>query len=435
MLIKQLKDVAAHSDIGHRMVKGAFWSLSGTVVAKLFVLISGILCAHILSNNEYGQFGMVRSTINLFVTLGSAGMGVTASKFISEYHANDKTQIHSIYCLTNGFAFITGLIITLIILIIAPYIATNILNSQELINPLRIGALLLFVTVNNGAQNGTLSGLEDFKAIAFNTLYGSLAESVFMLLGAYYGGVYGAVLGFGIGYLVIYVANHISIKRDFYKIGIPTSKFTILKEHFKILYTFSLPAALSSCMTAPVFFLVRAMLASHDGFEAVAIYEAADQWRTIVLFIPASIAQIVLPLLSSLSSKGADTYWKVLNINLVLNVTVATIVTLFVSICSPWIMRLYGSAYVSNYLTLVLLISSTIFTSAATVVGAALQSRAKTWTGLCFNILWALLTIFLTHIFLNKGLGANAISLAFLLSYMLHTLFQLGYLKYSFSIN
>lgn len=88
LLIKKI----TNNKIGKRIASGAFWSLTGSVFAKFLVLVSGIICAHILSKEEYGQFGIVRSTINLFVTVGSAGMGVTAAKYISEFIASDRKK-------------------------------------------------------------------------------------------------------------------------------------------------------------------------------------------------------------------------------------------------------------------------------------------------------------------------------------------------------
>ena len=210
-LINRIKS----SNIASRLAKGAFWSLTGTALAKLIVLISGIICAHVLEQEAYGEFNMVRSTINLFVVFGNAGLGLTATKYVSEYKNKDKNHICSIYLLTNGFAVITGLIVTFLILTFSNYLATETLKAPQLITPIRIGALLLFITVINGAQQGTLAGFEGFRSIACNTLIGSIAECIFMLIGGYYWGVTGAVLGFGCGFIVLYICNHISIRKHF----------------------------------------------------------------------------------------------------------------------------------------------------------------------------------------------------------------------------
>jgi len=82
------------SDIGKRILKGAFWSFTGTALAKLIVLLGGMLCARILGKVEYGEFGMIRSTISMFVALGTVGLGLTATKYISEYRECNKNKIN-----------------------------------------------------------------------------------------------------------------------------------------------------------------------------------------------------------------------------------------------------------------------------------------------------------------------------------------------------
>lgn len=416
------------SDIGHRMAVGAFWSFTGTALAKFLVLVAGIFCARILGKQGYGEFGMVRSTISLFVTIGFAGLGLTATKYISEYRKTAKERIGSIVYLTNGFALFMGILITAIILLISPYLACDILDAPHLIDDLRVGALLLFVTVINGAQVGVLSGFENFKVIALNTLWGSIAECSFMLLGAWFYGVFGAILGYGVGFAVLYTFNRISINRLLDIEGISVSRRNFNKTDLSLLYKFSLPAALSSMMVVPTYWIVRSMLVRHNGFEELAVYEAADHWKIIILFIPSAISQVVLPILSSSLGEGKNKFWKILKLNILLNAGVATVLALLVGCCSALIMGLYGNGY-EDTCTLIILAISTIFNSIATVVGLSISSRAKMWTGATFNFLWAMMVIVGSYCFISLNLGATGVALAILLAYMVHTMLQLLYVR------
>ena len=204
------------SDIGNRIASGAFWSLTGTASAKFILLVAGIICARILTQQEYGEYNMIRSTINMFVVFGTAGMGVTATKYIAEYVNSYKEKISSIYLISCIFTFITGILITVLLLVCAPVIATS-LNAPHLTFDLRITALLLFILVINSAQNGTLAGCEQFKQLAINNFIGSVVEAVLMLLGAYLYGVTGALLGFAIGSITIFILNVVSVRLQFRK--------------------------------------------------------------------------------------------------------------------------------------------------------------------------------------------------------------------------
>ena len=428
--VSTLFDRIRHSDIARRIASGASWSFLGTATAKFLVLVSGIFCARILGQSGYGELGMVRSTISLFVAVGSAGLGLTASKYISEYRAvNNTNKISEIYVLTNGLALVTGVLVSLLVYFASHFLAANILNAPYIENDLKVGSILLFITVLNGAQNGVLSAYEDFKSIAINTFISSFVEAILIVIGAKYWGVTGALLGFGFSYIMLFILNYAVIHRTFTSNNVKL-KWRISRDSFTVLYRFSIPALLSSLLVTPAFWIAKAMLANKAGFAEVGLYEVADQWKIIILFFPSAVSQIVLPILSNLKSSdsGLKKYWKVLWINVLLNGGVCLILSLIVIIFNPQLLSLYGSEY-TNSLPLIIIVLSTVFTSIAQVVGLAIASMGKMWTGCIFNIIWAFILILFCYIFINMGLGATGIALALLLSYLIHTIIQLIYLK------
>lgn len=427
-LARRIKQRIDQSDIGTRIANGAFWSFLGSAVSKAVVLVSTILCARILGKSGFGEFGMVRTTISLFAVVGFAGMGITATKHISEFRNRAKERIGSIYLLTNGFAILMGILLTIAIIISAPFLARNTLNAEYLSFDIQIGAILLFVTILNGVQSGILSGFEAFRSIAQNTLWGGLAEAAFMLLGAYLYGVTGAILGYGFGFFVLYLFNRNSIRNLIKSNCIDTSYKSFNKSDLSLLYKFSLPAMLSSLCVAPTYWLVKSFLVRMNGFEELAEYEAASQWQAIILFIPSAISQVVLPILSSTVSDGKSRFWKILKINLLLNGGVALIIATCVSVASPFIIKMYGETF-SDYNTLIFLALSTIFSSLANVVGLSISSRSKMWIGFMCNFLWAITTVALSYIFISCNMGASGVAGAILIAYALHTVIQLIYLK------
>ncbi len=425
-MLSKLQAKIQHSDIAKRMLSGAFWAFTGTALGKFIILTGGIFCAHILGKDAYGELGMVRSTISM-VVLSVAGLGLAATKFISEYKKEKPERIPSIYLVTNGSALATSILASISILLAAPWLAGTVLQTPNLTIAIRIGALLLFAAILNGAQTGTLSGLENFRAIAFNTLIGSIAETAGLILGSWYWGVTGGILGYGVGFLVLYFANYYAICRSFHLRGIKVDYSSLHLPDLKILYSFCLPATLSSIIVMPVIWIVRAMLVREEGFGEAAVYDVADQWRMIILFVPSAVSQIVLPILSSLSGRGSKTYQKVLLTNIALNSLTALLMAIVVSFCGNYIMGLYGKDF-TNDTPLILLAISTVFSAISYVAGGAIASRAKMWTGFLFNLIWSIMLIAFSYFFLQQGMGALGIALAFLLSYLIHATMQMLYL-------
>lgn len=427
-LRNNIKSKLSSSDIAQRMASGAFWNVLGMSVSKCLVLFGGIFCARILGKYDFGAFGMVRTTINMFLVFGGTGLGLTATKYISEYKASQINNVYNIYRLTNYFALLFGLVISLLVFLFAEFLAINMLNSEDLVIPIQVSSVILFVTSLNLAQNGTLAGLENFKAIAINTFIGGVFEVFMMLIGAYFYGIIGAVLGYGFGYVVILSCNHISIKKSFKRLGIQKTNDFNLRAGFKILLSFTLPATLSSIVVAPIIWIIRTMLIRENGFGDGAIFEAAEQWRIIALFVPGAVSQIVLPILSSLVNVDECKFKKVLNINIALNASISLFFAIIICLFSSIIMGLYGDGF-TDPIPLILLSFSTIFTAVGNVIGLSISSRAKMWVGFALNSLWGVMVIIFTYLFLSNEMGVRGLSLAILLSYILHACFQYIYVR------
>ena len=328
------------SDIAGRMTKGALWSFTGTALGKFFVLLTGIICARILGKEGFGELGIIRSTLGMFIILGSGGIGVTATRYIAAYRTNEKKHAAAIYRLSSVFTMTVGFIITFILLGLSDILTEDVLNSRKLSTPIIIGSMVLLFSILNSSENGTLAGFEDFKSIAINTLIASIVESTGMIVGAYFYQLEGAIWGFACGLLVLYLTNKRSVKKQLRAANIPTHGISIRREDWKLIYRYSLPATLSALMVTPVFWLIRSMLIHSEGYGELGIFEAADQWKVIILFIPTTVSQIVLPILSSLLD--VHKFKRTLVLNILLIAVVSTVIALAVSLLSPYIMPLYG---------------------------------------------------------------------------------------------
>ena len=427
--IHGLLEKVASSSLTRRIAGGAFWSFSGALVQKILLLISSIACAKILGKELFGELGLVRSTINMFVLLGAVGMGITASKYIAEYRDTQKQQAGNIFLITNIFGISVGVIVSALVFIFSEEIAIY-LNAPHLKVTIQIGALLLFCAVVNGVQNGVLSGMESFRAIAINTIISAIVEICAILLGAYFWQVNGALLGYAIGFFILAFLNCISIHHVLKQNGIRVFWNKIRLQDLSIIYKFSLPAMCSSLMVIPVFWYIKTMLvkSGSDGFGELAIYEAADQWKMIILFIPSAISRIALPILSNTHGvRDRNNYIRILKINLMLNIGVSLVMALIIVLASRWIMVMYGKGFDNPY-PLIALAVSTLFSSIAAVVGSAIASRSKMWIGLCFNLLWGAMTIGFTYLFLQLGMRASALACAVCCAYAIHAGLQSIYL-------
>lgn len=416
------------SSIARRIANGAFWSLFGSVLSRALFLVAGITIAHILSKEEYGEFGIIRSTTNMFIILATMGLGITTSKYISEFRGSNPSKAGSVYYTTTLFSIVLALIISAVVFVSAPYIASESFNAPHLVTEIRCGIILLFFCTINAPQVGALLGLEEFKLLSFNTLVYGVFDFFFIVIGAYYWGVEGAICGLGLSYFVFWLINMRQSRKRMNVLGMSCLRNRLSREDFSFLWKFSFPAALSSMLVLPVFWYVKTLLVKANGFVEMASFDVADQWRIFILFIPDALSKIVLPILSNVNNEGNRLQYKrVLLANIILNMSVTLFLVLFVFFLGEHILHLYGTNF-NDTTTLFFLSISTLFASIATVVGQAIASKSKMWHSFVFNLIWAIMLVLFSNQFISQNMGAIGLSLSFLLSYVFHAVFQSIYL-------
>ncbi|MDN3691665.1 oligosaccharide flippase family protein [Chryseobacterium tructae] len=183
-------------------------------------------------------------------------------------------------------------------------------------------------------------------------------------------------------------------------------------------------------MVGPVTWYCNYLLVNQiNGYQQMANFDIANQWRNTILFIPAALSQIALPLLSS--SLGDKKEYKSIYIrNIKLNFYIAFFFVIVLVIMSPGIIYFYGDKYSDALLPLIIMFVTTGLIAINNVIGQAIASQDKMWLGFFVNLLWAIILIICSYIFIviNQW-GAVGISLAYLISYISHTLVQFLYIK------
>lgn len=413
------------SPLARRMAQGAFWSLAGAMLSRGLSLVSSILVARMLGKHGFGQLGMIQSTVGMFQIFAGFSLGLTATKYVAELREKDREKVGRIISLSLIFATGSGALVTIILLGTAHWVAEHTLAAPAMGALLMIGSPLLIFGAIAGAQTGALSGFEAFKSIAIVNVLTGLINFPCLVGGVYFGGVNGAVWGLVAASAIGVVLNQLVLSREALRAGIAFPARNALSEKY-VLWHFSLPAVLASMLVTPVNWASAAILVNqHEGYAEMGIFNAANQWRGAILFLPGILCQVGLPLLCSLNgdSEGGKKSKKVMRYNLLLNGGVTFVVALVVSVLSVFIMGSYGATFSSGYSVLVLLAISTVLVSINNVIGQSVTSAGKMWLGLGFNAIWASTLMVFSYLFIPTY-GALGLAGAYLAAYLVHTVVQ-----------
>jgi len=417
-----------------RLVRGAFWSLSGALISRVLGLVSSFVVARILGKSGFGELGIIQSTVGMFQVFAAFGLGLTATKYVSELRVSDPQKAGRIIGLSSLAAVATGGIIASTLLLFAPWLASHSLAAPQLTGVLRISSALLFLGALNGAQTGALAGFEKFKAIARVNLLAGLVAFPLMIAGTYLAGLEGAVWGLVGSMAVNWFLNSLALNSACRESGVPRLLLGAWRE-YKVLWRFSLPALLNGVMVSPAIWLCNAMLVNQPGgYGEMGIFNAANQWRAAILFLPTVVEAIILPICSSLRGEGNWTgYKKVLLYNVYFNAGITLLAALAVSPSGSLILRGYGRGFEAGRIVLLVLCLSAVLSATIGVSGQFIASEDRMWAGMFLNFLWAIALI--TSNWLLMGKGALGLSLANLIAYGVHFVTVGAYCFYLFSTN
>ena len=416
------------SPLSCRLASGAFWSLAGAVITRSLGLLSSIILARILGKEVFGEYGMIQNTVGAFGIFAGVGLGMTATRYVATYCKTDQQRAGRIIVLSSFVSWIVGGISAIILYVFAPLIATKVINAPHLVSQLRIGTLLLMLGGINGAQAGALTGLESFRCIAKINLIAGFLNFPFLLIGVYLGGLTGLIWGASLCLGANCLLNFWMLRRETHKMNVQLT-FKGCFADWDILWKFSIPAILGACFITPVQWWCLSILAnSPNGYSGLGEFSVAMQWRTMVMYIPGVLAGVATPTLSSLyGQKDVVNYNKALKAHLFLTAIIAAVTAFFIIVFAGYIATCYGESFLSAKASIQLLAISGFLIAINAVVGNAISSLGRMWTGLLFCFLVGSFLIISTYLFVPI-FGVAGLALANVVAYAAHTAWQGIYL-------
>jgi O-antigen/teichoic acid export membrane protein len=419
------------SEIGYRLAKGVFWVMAGTVISRGLMLAASVLVARMLGKTGYGELGMIQSTVGMFGVFAGFGLGLTATKHVAEFRSSDPDRAGRIISLSWLVAMATGGLMSLGLLIFAPWLAGHTINAPHLAGILRIGAIILFINALNGAQTGALAGFEAFQTIAYVNLFVGLISFPILVAGVYFGGLTGAVWALAINLGFNWLLNHLALRKEARRYRVPFT-FRGCDRELSVLWRFSLPTVLSGLMSGPIHWVCNALLVNQpDGYGQMGIFSAANQWYVMMLFPVGLLGQVMLPVLSErFSQKDGRQSKRALILGVKINLLIVVPLVLLASLASPYIMNLYGESFRSGWPTLVLVLLSAGIIAGQSPVGQLVAASGKMWAGFAMNGGWAL--TFIVSTLLLVRFGSLGLATARLIGDILHTTWTLWFVVWIF---
>lgn len=409
---------------GERLVRLTVVNGVGTIVARGCALLAAILVARSLGKANFGRIGIVQSTVAAVQVFGSLGLGMTATKFIAQYRLTDRLRAGRIHAVVRVAGGISGVVAAGLLFFGARWLARVTLSDEAMAPLLQVAAPSLFFATLNGVQLGALAGLSDFRTIAVvNAVVGAVTLPAY-LIGAKLGGTTGVVAATSVVAATGWLLSGVLLRARFRSAGISPCRGGWGAE-IGIVPRFALPALLQNAMVAPVLWAAAALLVNQPrGYEEMGILNAANQWFTVILFLPMIAAQVLLPLLSEIGAKDeAGQTARLLRQAVAINAAVVIPVTAAILLCGPFIMAAYGKGFSGGLGAFAALVLSAALSAIMIPCGQLLAARDRLWLGTALNAGWAIVLFGAAWVLASHG--AAGIASARLIAYVCHAVWTI----------
>jgi O-antigen/teichoic acid export membrane protein len=427
----KLKSLIGGTPIINRFFLGAFWLLSGTSISRAFSFFTSILIARILGKEDFGAYGIVLNTIGMFGLFAGLAMGNTITKYVAELKKRDKERAGRIITLGSMVSLLTGGVVAGILICYSEKLAESALNRPNLSSILISGSVLLFANAFNNVQAGSLSGFEAFKELSkINIVQGVVTPLISIPL-VYFYGIQGGIFSQIIVSIIGSILCSIILNRECSRNGITLRRIDLSAlAEWRILIEFSLPALISGILLIPVNWFVFTILVNQEnGYGELGLFNAAVQWQNLVVLIPQILASVMLPIFSeTYSNSGQKEFRNMVNFNIRLTWLIALPMTVIVIAFRYPISSIYGENYFGTAPIIAILMISSFYNIINNVVGVALAGSGRVWIGAIFNLLWAVAMIGFSFLLVPRN-GGIGLSIAYMLSYFLHTIWQMAYME------
>lgn len=425
-LLKPIVERIHNSPLAMRLARGTFWILCGAMISRGSMLVASIFVARILGRTTFGEFGMIRYTISTIGVFAGFGLGQTATKYVAELHKKDTLRTGRIIALSEVFAVGLSLIVSVVLVALAPWLAVRTINAPHLTHLLQIGALILFFESVTGAQTGILAGLEAFKSIAQINVIVGLLSLPGIVMGAYFYGLIGAICAVGISLCVNAFLNHQSIRIECRRRNL-NPDFKGCMSEWKLITKYSVPAALTSIMMGPTNWICASFLVNHPGgYDQMGVLSAANQLSTVVLFLPGMLGQALMPLLSEQlgdnnKTKSRRLLMAAIKLNLLIVIPPITLGIML----SRFVMGIYGKGFVDGWSTLAIVLLTSGLMAFRDPAKQSMAASGFMWVDFVMNSVWACICIVLSTMLV--AYGALGIAIARAIAFSIHLFWLLGF--------
>ena len=392
-----------------RLLQGGGWLIGGTLLSQICALAASVLAARVLGKEDFGRFGLLRSTFLIMAVFAGASLSLAATKCVAELRLKDSKRTGRIISLLVQLSAVTAITVAIIGALFARHLTANVMEHPELEGALRPGCLYLAATVVTGVQNGVLAGLERFPWLARLSVLDALMQLAGVSLGAWLAGVTGAVTGMAVAGICTTAVRFTVLRRACLVAGTHPGdwrsaeswNFTArsfwlgLREEWLLIRKMAVPAALLGLAVQPFEWWARLELSTGPGgVGEMGVFASAFALSQVVQFIPQQAGQPGLAILTAEMSRGdwATARRLITKLAWIFGASAAVTAIAVILLGKP-LLGLFGRDFIAGASTLALMAGAYVIASMARIFSLIVQASGSMWKQVGHSLVWGVVLL------------------------------------------
>jgi O-antigen/teichoic acid export membrane protein len=292
--------------MGKTSAIGSFHLFIGKTLSTVTLAIGTIILGILIGKTEYGLYTIAVIPAATLLLFQDWGVGRAMSKYCAEYRSTNKEgDLRKIIKSGLIFKIATGIVLTVISLLTANFIASAIYDKPEAAFLITVISItILSTSLLLGAQS-IFIGFEKMKLSSYTIFCSAAIQGVLSPLLVYLGyGALGAVLGYTLSSLASCIlAITLLYFTIFKKLPPNTSTKLNTSQVFKLL-RFGVPLAIATILTGILIQFYSFMMASLIDVTLISNYQIATNFATLIAFVTFPISTVLFPAFSKLDPQN-----------------------------------------------------------------------------------------------------------------------------------
>ena len=351
--------------MGKTSAAGSFRLFIGRIVSTLALGIGTIIVGMFISESDYGLYTIALVPAATLILFQDWGIGTALTKYCANYRASkNEGELRSFIISGLLFSILTGIILTLVSLVISNFVAVNIYGKPESGFLISVVSITIVFTAIYTCSMSIVIGFERMGISSVTSIIAATVQGLLSPLLVYFGyGAFGAVAGYTIASIASGIAGIALLYCVIYN-KLPKGKIYRheIFQSLKTLLRYGIPASIAAILSGILHQLTYFIMASYTALAMIGNFNIATNFAVFLTFFITPLQTVLFPAFSKLDALKDRQLLKTIYASSVKYSSIFLVpVTMAIMVLStPMVSTIYADKWLSAPLFLTLYVSGNL---------------------------------------------------------------------------